>query len=66
MIAPLAATAGGTMPWDGPLTTLKNELTGPVAFTCLLALAFLVVAVIVEVFGLAGLLFVTALWLRSR
>jgi len=28
-----AATAGGTMPWDTPLTTLKNDLTGPVAFT---------------------------------
>jgi len=28
-----AATAGGGLPWDTPLTTLKNDLTGPVAFT---------------------------------
>lgn len=28
-----ASTAGGSLPWDGPLTTLKNDLTGPVAFT---------------------------------
>lgn len=29
-----AATAGGgALPWDTPLTTLKNDLTGPVAFT---------------------------------
>ncbi len=28
-----ATTAGGALPWDGPLTTLKNDLTGPVAFT---------------------------------
>ena len=28
-----ASTAGGALPWDGPLTTLKNDITGPVAFT---------------------------------
>ena len=28
-----AATTGGTLPWDGPLTTLRNDITGPVAFT---------------------------------
>jgi type IV secretion system protein VirB2 len=28
-----ASTAGGALPWDGPLTTLKNDLAGPVAFT---------------------------------
>jgi type IV secretion system protein VirB2 len=28
-----AATAGGSLPWDTPLTTLKNDITGPVAFT---------------------------------
>lgn len=28
-----AASAGGSLPWDTPLTTLKNDLTGPVAFT---------------------------------
>ena len=29
----LASSAGGSLPWDGPLTTLKNDITGPVAFT---------------------------------
>lgn len=28
-----ASTAGGGLPWDSPLTTLKNDITGPVAFT---------------------------------
>lgn len=28
-----AANAGGALPWDTPLTTLKNDITGPVAFT---------------------------------
>ena len=28
-----AATAGGGLPWDTPLTTLKTDITGPVAFT---------------------------------
>jgi type IV secretion system protein VirB2 len=28
-----AATAGGSLPWDTPLTTLKTDITGPVAFT---------------------------------
>jgi type IV secretion system protein TrbC len=28
-----AAAGGGSLPWDTPLTTLKNDLTGPVAFT---------------------------------
>src|ERR1700730_9183795 len=28
-----AATGGGSLPWDTPLTTLKNDITGPVAFT---------------------------------
>ncbi len=28
-----AAAGGGGLPWDTPLTTLKNDLTGPVAFT---------------------------------
>jgi type IV secretion system protein VirB2 len=32
-IAAHAASAGGSLPWDTPLTTLKNDLTGPVAFT---------------------------------
>jgi len=31
--AALAATTGGGLPWDTPLQTLKNDLTGPVAFT---------------------------------
>jgi type IV secretory pathway VirB2 component (pilin) len=29
----LAATTGGTLPWDQPLTTLQNDLQGPVAHT---------------------------------
>jgi type IV secretory pathway VirB2 component (pilin) len=28
-----AASAGGSLPWDTPLTTLKTDITGPVAFT---------------------------------
>lgn len=33
-----AASAGGAMPWDTGLTTLSDDLTGPVAFViCLLA-----------------------------
>jgi len=32
-IAAHAASTGGSLPWDTPLTTLKNDLTGPVAFT---------------------------------
>jgi type IV secretory pathway VirB2 component (pilin) len=28
-----ATTAGGALPWDTPLTTLKTDITGPVAFT---------------------------------
>lgn len=27
----LAATGGAAMPWEGPLQTIKNSLTGPVA-----------------------------------
>lgn len=26
-----AATAGGGLPWEGPLTTIRNSLSGPVA-----------------------------------
>lgn len=34
------ATGGGSsLPWDGPLTTLQNNLTGPVA-TAISAIAF--------------------------
>lgn len=28
-----ASAGGGGLPWDTPLATLKNDLTGPVAFT---------------------------------
>lgn len=28
-----ATTGGGGLPWDTPLTTLRNDITGPVAFT---------------------------------
>ena len=39
-----AGTGGGAMPWDTPLTTLRNDLTGSVAFTLSL-LAFFVAGV---------------------
>jgi len=44
-----ASTAGGGLPWDGPLTTLKNDLTGPVAFT--IALLAMVACGAALVFG---------------
>lgn len=44
-----ASGAGGSLPWDTPLTTLRNNLTGPFAFTISL-LAF-VAAGVVLVFG---------------
>jgi type IV secretory pathway VirB2 component (pilin) len=44
-----ASSAGGTLPWDGPLTTLKNDITGPVAFT--IALLAMVAAGAALVFG---------------
>ena len=28
-----AMAGGGALPWDTPLTTLRNDITGPVAFT---------------------------------
>src|SRR6185437_15041712 len=28
-----ASSGGGSLPWDGPLTTLRNDITGPEAFT---------------------------------
>ena len=31
--AQAATGGGGGLPWDAPLTTLRNDLTGPVAFT---------------------------------
>jgi len=34
------ALAGAALPWDGPLTTLRNNLTGPVA-TAIGVVAFL-------------------------
>jgi type IV secretion system protein VirB2 len=32
-VAAHASSTGGSLPWDTPLTTLKNDITGPVAFT---------------------------------
>ena len=29
-----AATGGGGLPWEAPLTTLSNSVTGPVAYGC--------------------------------
>ncbi len=48
-LAAHAAGAGGALPWDQPLTTLKNDITGPVAFT--LALLGMVAAGAALVFG---------------
>jgi type IV secretory pathway VirB2 component (pilin) len=31
--AQASSSGGGSLPWDTPLTTLKNDITGPVAFT---------------------------------
>jgi type IV secretory pathway VirB2 component (pilin) len=44
-----AAAAGGQMPWDTPLVTLRNDLTGPVAFT--LSLFAFFVAGVALIFG---------------
>ena len=35
-----ASSTGGSLPWDTPLTTLKNDITGSVAFACGAALVF--------------------------
>jgi type IV secretory pathway VirB2 component (pilin) len=43
------AGGGGALPWDTPLTNLRNDLTGPVAFT--LSLLAFVVAGVALVFG---------------
>lgn len=48
-VAHAANAGGGALPWDAPLTTLKNDITGPVAFT--LALLGMVAAGGVLVFG---------------
>lgn len=31
MVQPVLASTGGGLPWDTPLQTLQNDLTGPVA-----------------------------------
>ena len=43
------AGGGGGLPWDAPLTTLRNNLTGPFAFT--ISLIAFVAAGITLVFG---------------
>lgn len=48
-LAHAAAGGGGAMPWDTPLTTLRNNLTGPFAFT--ISLIAFVAAGITLVFG---------------
>jgi type IV secretory pathway VirB2 component (pilin) len=48
-VAHAAGAGGGAMPWDTPLTNLRNDLTGPVAFT--LSLLAFVVAGVALVFG---------------
>ena len=44
-----AGAGGGALPWDQPLTTLQQDITGPVAFT--LALLGMVAAGGVLIFG---------------
>jgi type IV secretion system protein VirB2 len=44
-----ANAGGGALPWDTPLTTLRNDLTGPVAFT--ISLLAMVAAGAALVFG---------------
>lgn len=44
-----AAAGGGALPWDGPLTTLRNDITGPVAFS--IALLAMVAAGAALAFG---------------
>lgn len=44
-----AATAGGTLPYEGWLTKIRNSVTGPLAFT--LAIAGLVVGGGALIFG---------------
>ena len=48
-LAHAAGAGGGGLPWDGPLTTLRNNLTGPFAFT--ISLIAFVAAGITLVFG---------------
>ena len=48
-IAHAATGGGGGMPWDTPLTTLRTDLTGTVAFT--LALLAFFVAGVALIFG---------------
>lgn len=31
-IAHAATAGGGALPWDGPITTLRQDVTGPLAF----------------------------------
>ena len=48
-LAHAAGAGGGALPWDTPLTTLRNDLTGPFAGT--IALLAFVVAGVVLIFG---------------
>jgi type IV secretory pathway VirB2 component (pilin) len=48
-LAHATSAGGGSMPWDTPLSNLKSDLTGPVAFT--LSLLAFVVAGVALVFG---------------
>lgn len=45
----LAASAGGGLPWESPLSTIKDSLTGPVAG--IISLVAIVVAGAVLIFG---------------
>lgn len=45
--ASAATTGGGSMPWDGPLTTITNSLTGPVAMAIAIGAFFVAGAILV-------------------
>ena len=46
-VALAAGAGGGGLPWDTPLTTLRTDLTGPVAFSLALIAMFVAGAVLV-------------------
>jgi type IV secretion system protein VirB2 len=46
-VAANAATAGGGMPWDGPLNTIVTNLTGPVATAVAVGAFFVAGAILV-------------------
>ncbi len=45
--ASAATTGGGSMPWDGPLQTITDSLTGPVAMAIAIGAFFVAGAILV-------------------